>query len=483
MPRLPSQLDTKVSKLKIMPLLAVLVLALALSACEKRQQFSTIFGPRQAGQGTAAPPTGVPGAPESGLGMVLPPGDPALQAPGAQADIPNPEDENFVPPVIPRMEPGVPRVAILLPLSGPNAAIGSALLNAAQLALFHFADRKFELLPHDTRGTAEGAAEAARFAISDGASLILGPLFNFEVEAVAPAARAAGVKVIGFTSDKRVARDGVYVMGFRPDEQVERVVRYAYGRGVRRFAFLGPEDTYGLTIRDAMQAAIPQLPGAELTQVAMYDPNAHDFAPVVRRLAEYDSRRAQLLEQKKELAAQKDDEAAKAALRRLDTQQTAGDVPFDALLIADGGKRLEALAALLPYYDIDPKRTRMLGTGLWDTPGIGKEPALLGAWYAAPSPAARAQFEKQYAEIYGAAPSRLATLAYDATALAALFEPSQGLIDEATITSPQGFAGRDGVFRFLPDGVAERGLSVHQVNATASTEISAAPTTFAPVTN
>lgn len=461
-------------------LLLALVSLVALSACEKQQQFSTIFGPRQAGR-AAPPPPATPRAPEAGPGMAIPPGDPALQAPTQQQET-APVEEGYTPPMVPRIEPGVPRVAILLPLSGQSAPIGAALLNAAQLALFHFADRKFELLPHDTRGTAEGAIDAAQFAISDGASLILGPLFNYEVEAVAPAARAVGVKVIGFTSDKRVARDGVYVMGFRPDEQVERVVRFAYGRGVRRLAFLGPEDTYGLTIRDAMQDVVARLPGATITRIELYDPNAADYTPVVRRLADYDERRAILLAQKQELAA-RDDEVAKAALRRLDTQQTAGDVPFDALLIADGGKRLEAIAALLPYYDIDPKKTRMLGTGLWDTPGIGKEPALLGAWYAAPSRAARAQFEKQYTEIYGAAPSRLATLAYDATALAALFAPTQGALDEATITSPQGFAGRDGVFRFLPDGVAERGLSVHQVNANASTEISAAPTTFAPQTN
>lgn len=470
------------SKPRLLPLLAVLAVTLVLSACEKRQQFSTIFGSRQAGPGSAPPPLPVPTVPEAGTGMALPPGDPALQSPdGLQTGL-LPGDESAAPPVIPRMEPGVPRVAILLPLTGQSAPVGTALLNAAQLALFHFADRKFELLPHDTRGTAEGAADAARFAISDGASLILGPLFNFEVEAVAPAARAGGVKVIGFTSDKRVASDGIYVMGFRPDEQVERVARFAYGRGVRRFAMLGPDDTYGQTIREALQIAVAQLPGAEITRIETYDPGASDYAPVVRRLADYDARRANLLAQKQELAT-RDDEVSKAALKRLETQQTAGDVPFDALLIADGGKRLEAVAALLPYYDIDPKRTRMLGTGLWDTPGIGKEPALLGAWYAAPSPAARAAFEKQYAEIYGAPPSRLATLAYDATALAALFAPAQGMVDEATITSPQGFAGRDGVFRFLPDGVAERGLSVHQVNANASTEISAAPTTFTPVTN
>ena len=61
------------------------------------------------------------------------------------------------------------RVAILLPLSGRNAPLGLALLNAAQLAIFDFGDRRLELLPVDTKGTPHGAGEAAATAIGDGA--------------------------------------------------------------------------------------------------------------------------------------------------------------------------------------------------------------------------------------------------------------------------------------------------------------------------
>ena len=46
--------------------------------------------------------------------------------------------------------------------------------------------------------------------------------------------------------------------------------------------------------------------------------------------------------------------------------------------------------------------------------------------------------------MYASAPSRLATLAYDATALAAVFVKSDGRFDVSEITAPQGFAGRDG---------------------------------------
>ena len=81
-------------------------------------------------------------------------------------------------PPPPPIRENVPRIAILLPLTGTHAKLGNALLNASKLALFHFHNKDFELLPQDTRGTPSGAAEAARMAVSDGASLILGPLFS-----------------------------------------------------------------------------------------------------------------------------------------------------------------------------------------------------------------------------------------------------------------------------------------------------------------
>ena len=115
----------------------------------------------------------------------------------------------------------------MLPLSGRNAVIGKAMLKAAQLALFDFADPRFELLPLDTRGTATGAQRAAQNAIGDGARLILGPLLASSVRAVRPMARAANVPVIAFSNDSSVAGGGIYTMGFLPSSQVERVVRHA----------------------------------------------------------------------------------------------------------------------------------------------------------------------------------------------------------------------------------------------------------------
>lgn len=376
------------------------------------------------------------------------------------------------------LPPDVVRVGILLPLSGPNKHLGQAMFNAAQLAMFAFADKGFQLTPHDTGGTEEGAAVAVRTAIADGAGLLIGPLLAPSVRAVTPLAQAAGVPVIAFSSDRTVATEGVYTMGFLPADQIRRVVGYALSRGLSTFAAVAPDNAYGDTVLEAFRTTV-EAGGGVVERIRTYDPMSTDFAPVIRELGDYDERRKVLMEELEKLEG-KEDEISVKARERLEQLQTLGDPPFEALLVADGGKRLQSVAALLPFYDIDPKVVRMLGTGQWDVSGIGAEPALIGGWYAASEPKARTAFEEEYRATFGKRPPRLATLAYDSTALAAVLAGSGAGYGPEALTDPVGFAGRDGIFRFLPEGVVQRGLAVLQVQRHGARVISRSPETFEP---
>lgn len=458
---------------------AVMVLPL-LAACQSSPFGGIIQGGKSTSGAPSRPIVSGPRTPPPPTYAVTPvprPAPPPLtqSAPGEPAQAPT--------TTITAPDDGSVRVALLLPLTGPNAGVGQALLNAAQMALFSFADDKFKLLTHDTRGTPEGAAEAAQLAIGDGARLILGPLLAANVRGAASVAKQAGVPVVAFSSDRSVAGDGVFTLGFLPRAQVERVIAFARERGVVRFAAMAPDNAYGRTVLAAFKAAVGRA-GGEIARLEVYNPDADDFSAVVRDMADYEFRRQTLLNQKKELEG-KEDEVSKAALARLENLQTMGDLPYDALLVADGGKRLQAIAALLPFYDIDPNKVRMLGTGQWDEPGIGAEPALVGGWYAAPPPGPRAGFEKEYQDVYGEAPPRLATIAYDAAALAAVLAqlPGPDRFTAQLIANPNGFAGRDGIFRFLPDGTSERGLAILQVRQRGAVVIDKAPATFQAITN
>jgi ABC-type branched-subunit amino acid transport system substrate-binding protein len=329
--------------------------------------------------------------------------------------------------------PGVNRVAVLVPLSGPDAAVGRAIGNAARLAQFDSKSTAFEMTLFDT--DEGGAAAAAQRAIAGGNDLILGPLRAEDVRAVTPVAQRTRVPVIAFSNDVSAAAPGTYILGFTPTQAVERVVAQAAAAGAKRFAAIAPASTYGQRSVQALQVAV-QRAGGQVAGIETYD------RP----------------------------ENARAAARRLSAR------PYDAVLVADNG-RVAALAA--PNLRAG---ARILGTELWAGSDLGGTARLRGAWYAAPTQGRWTQFVQRYRARYaGQTPPRIASLGYDAVLLsvraARNWAPGRrfplGAIDDA-----EGFDGVDGIFRFRSDNVAQRAFEVRQVTATGTAIVSPAPTRF-----
>jgi branched-chain amino acid transport system substrate-binding protein len=479
--------------IRLRPVVASITLSLLLAACGAGSL------PSQRSQDQAPPAEVQATAPESA--PVEAPAAEAEDAPLETADAVQPDPEREPAAVSPSEEialaelteaveaelerapesaTGAIKIGLLLPLSGPLAEEGAALLDAAQLALFDVADERFRLEPRDTGGTAEGALSAAEGLIAGGAKLLLGPLLSEEVRAVTPMARVSGINVVAFSTDTDVAGGGVYLLGHTSRQQIERLVAYAMTQDLRRFAVLAPSNPYGRSVAKQAREAVTTA-GGEFARVAFYAPDASDAADVVRGLADYDRRHGALVAQRNALS-QRDDEISNRALRRLEGLDTLGDVPFDALLLPDGGESLRLVAPLLPYYDIDPAKVRFLGTGLWDNPETLAEPTLVGGWYVGPPPEARAGFMARFEGAYGYRPHRIATLAYDATALAAALARGKGrtAFDAAALASPRGFFGAGGIFRFSDDGLPERGLAVLEIAGRgAVTIVSPPPERFA----
>ena len=331
------------------------------------------------------------------------------------------------------------RVALLLPLSGGAAGVGSAMLDAAQLALFEFNDPDILLMPKDTAGDPGRAMAAAREAIAEGADIVLGPLFASSVRAAAEPARAAGIPMIAFSTDHTVAGNGVYLLSFLPEDDVARVVDFAVLEGRSRFAAMVPQTEYGERVRAALARSVAAR-GAELIAIETYAPTPDGMLPPAERLAQ---------------------------------QREA----FDTVLLPAGGDELQALAPLMPYFDVDPRKTKMIGTGLWDDPSVLREPNLTGGWFAAPPPETRTDFQARFARVFATKPHRISSLAYDAMSLAvALSGGTPGQRYTAPeLTAEDGFAGIDGVFRFLPDGRNERALAVMEVRPGGFVVVSPAP--------
>jgi hypothetical protein len=154
----------------------------------------------------------------------------------------------------------------------------------------------------------------------------------------------------------------------------------------------------------------------------------------------------------------------------------------DAIMLPDAGDATPFLAQVLAANGVTPDKMTYLGSGQWDNDArITGESNLANAFYPAPEAAGFASFSRRYQAAYGSAPSRTASLAYDATSLAAGLAARFGdqRFAPATLTNPNGFIGIDGAFRFLPNGLNQRGLAVYQIQKGQAVMVEPAPKTFA----
>ena len=363
---------------------------------------------------------------------------------------------------------GPAKVALLVPLSGPNAGLGQAILNAAQLALFETGGNQLTLVPRDTKGTTAGAADAARAAVGEGVGLILGPLLAAEVEAVKPIARDAHLNIITFSTVTDLAGGNTFLMGFLPRQEVVREVLYARQRAIARFAVLAPDTAYGHLMADSLRDTASAT-GGTVAKIVFYDPRTGDASAAVQRLLPG--------------SAAPPNPAPNEAIPAAPDQAipAAPAVPsFDALLLPEGGSQLKGIARALSTAGLDTKATRLLGSGLWDVSDIGNEPALDGGWFAASPPEARRDFEQRYRATYGSESPRLASLGYDAAALAAVLARGERgpPFSREAILDTNGFSGVDGLFRFTPDGLVQRSLAVLEVEPQGNIVVSPAPRSF-----
>ncbi len=378
------------------------------------------------------------------------------------------------------------RVAILLPLSGPQANLGKSLLQSAQMALFDVGQPFFELIPYDTVGTGDGARTAASNAINDGAQLILGPIFANSVRAAKSVVRYHNVNMIAFSTDWSVTSSNVFIMGFLPFDQIERIMTYAADQGYKRIAAIAPQTTYGRAIISAYQTLAQQL-GIETIDVLSYDPNNPNLGPDLHNFTRYEERMAEATELAETIQSQKDTKSTpkqskiKAEIARIKSEM---EPPFDAVLIAAGGEHAVTISNLLSHYDLPPRKVKRLGIGLFDDMALSSEFALRDAWFSAPSAQGREKFNTRYKDLFSTSPPRLASLAYDATALSSILAQSginyNGIpnFNRSAITNPNGFAGVDGIFRFLDNGTVERGLSILSFQNNNIVEIDGSASTF-----
>ena len=348
----------------------------------------------------------------------------------------------------PSVARGVPvPVALLVP--GPAGQPGDAIVSAdleraARLAAADLQGAAVELRVYTTGGRADGAAAAARRAVEEGATVIVGPLYAEAANAAGLVAAPAGVSVLAFSNNSAIAGGNVFVLGATFENTAQRLLRYATRQGRDDVLVVAADNPAGTAAQAAVQRAAATT-GARVAGVARYEFSQAGVAAAAPRIA--------------------------AAAR-----STGADTVF---LTSDTAGALPLLAQLLPEQGIAPPAQQYIGLTRWDIPPTTLSlPGVQGAWFALPDPARAAAFRARYEAAYGAAPHPLAGLAYDGVAAVGALAAAGDAPTAGALTRGRGFEGTGGVFRLRRDGTIERALAVAEIRGGRAVIVDPAPGGF-----
>ena len=344
------------------------------------------------------------------------------------------------------------KVALLVPTGsgqGELDFLGQSLANAARLAERDITGANVSVTVYPTGGDAARAAAAASQAIADGAQVFVGPLFSTAAAAVGPVAAQNGLQVLSFSNNAEIAGGNVYVLGVTFQDVASRVVRHAVANGNRDVAIIHSADAGGLAGRTAAQTAVRNA-GGIVTGAFPYELTPQGISTAAPDIAR--------------------DVRASGSTAALFTDDPASGLTFLAPVLASNG--------------LNSSDVQFLGLTRWNVPAeAAATPSLQGGVFAAPDPGIANQFESRYIATYGSTPHALAGLAYDGVAaVGAMVGAAQtsggGALTRGQITDPNGFAGVNGIFRFLPNGQNQRGLALYQLRDGQAVLIEAAPRSF-----
>ncbi|MBW6418952.1 penicillin-binding protein activator [Celeribacter sp. PS-C1] len=340
-------------------------------------------------------------------------------------------------------------VALLVPYEsqqGGDVAMARSIENAARLAMADLDGVAIDLRVYPTGGQAERASAAASQAVSDGAKIILGPVYGGSAKLAGIPAANAGINVLSFSNNPDVAGGNVFILGPTFDNTANRLVSYARANGKGRIMVVNGNSPAENAGADAIKTAISRQ-GATLAGSQSFELSQQGVVQAIRPIA-----------------------------------TAARNSNADAIFFTSGNDgAMPLLAQMLPENGIKSPNPQYIGLQRWNVPASALSlPGLQDSWFAIPDQQLTSNFSAHYSATYGQAPHALAGLAYDGIAAigALVKDGNQNALTAQGLTRGSGFVGVNGIFRLMSDGTNQRGLSIATIQNNQVIEIDPAPRAF-----
>jgi len=360
-------------------------------------------------------------------------------------------------------------VAVLLPLSGDGSDVGVGIQHAIEIAFFQKQPKNIMVAFNDLSGSQEDKYRTIDSVISHKPDLIIGPLFEKDVELLRRM-KPYDIPAITFTSAKAPLGNGIFTMALLPNQAIEAIVKQMQSEGKERLLILAPDnDTGWMLANNALNSAeiyninvaglyfYPEFDGAEIPKLAekvsFHEARVKNLIRAKEILSEV------LINQK---LAFSEKQSLKSQLEELNKRDSLGNFPYDAVLMLGNAADSKTMASFLRYYDVNAAKVSFYGSAMWDAEPVYRDMALAGGEFAGLALISES-FSNVYFDIEGTRPNRLNTIGYDAALIAMRALEGDKPVG-AHLLNSSGYKGADGIVRLRHNGENERALNIMQLN-------------------
>lgn len=349
------------------------------------------------------------------------------------------------------------KIGLLAPFSGEYKDMGQSIMLSLQMALEEINDKNIKIFPRDSGfNNPEKLIQSIESLKEENIKIVIGPISHEDFKTLSQ------FKDMIFISPSNIepkVQSNILSIGVSLESQIKSIEEFIKKNKRKKTIIMYPKNKYSPLIDSKINSI-----NLNNKKIFKYSDDPKVLTSDIEKLTNYKQRKRNLISRVK-ILEEKDDDASKLELKRLEQKYTIGKVNFDSVIIIDFGDSLKSVLTSLVYSDVDQKDVLIVTANQWFDKSIFLENSIKSLYYPSIDIKNFQKYKKKYSKIYGLQPTEITILTYDALGLIYYIWNKKNY----KITSIKDFIikdnikGKIGTFNFI-DGRLIQKLSMYKVS-------------------
>ena len=301
------------------------------------------------------------------------------------------------------------RVGLLAPFSGEYKDIGQSIMLSLQLALDEINDDNIKIFPRDSGfNNPKKLIQSVESLRDENIKIVIGPISHEDFK------NLSAFKDMIFISPSNIdpkIQNNILSVGVSLESQIKSIENFIKEQKRKKTIIMYPKNKYTSLIDSKINNI-----NIKNKKIFRYSSDPKILTSDIEKLTNYKQRKKNLISRVK-ILEEKDDEASKLELKRLEQKYTIGKVNFDSVIIIDFGNSLKSVLTSLVYSDVDQDDVLIVTVNQWFDKSIFLENSIKNLYYPSVDIKNFQRYKKKYSNIFGLQPNEITILTYDALGL------------------------------------------------------------------